>query len=159
LKEKKQRFRPRKMRLQPYRIRRDDYEKALYPQKLALISPKSGGRSVSIVRSRTKATNLLLLLVGSNCEVIWTVCRALRQSNLSTLSKVVSTLCTARTAKRAGMMWTGKHADGDFLICSSLRVHHAASVREGETGWKSARKWVSVSDYLSLHLRSPILSL
>jgi hypothetical protein len=28
----------------------------LYPQKLELTSPKSGGRSVSIVRLRTKAT-------------------------------------------------------------------------------------------------------
>jgi hypothetical protein len=28
----------------------------LYPQKFALTSPKSGGRSVRIVRSRTKAT-------------------------------------------------------------------------------------------------------
>jgi hypothetical protein len=28
----------------------------LYPQKLALISPTSGGRSVGTVRSRTKAT-------------------------------------------------------------------------------------------------------
>jgi hypothetical protein len=32
----------------------------LYPQKLALTSPTSGGRSVSIVRSRTKATELEL---------------------------------------------------------------------------------------------------
>jgi hypothetical protein len=31
-----------------------------YPQKLALSSPTSGGRSVGIVRSRTKATELLL---------------------------------------------------------------------------------------------------
>jgi hypothetical protein len=30
----------------------------LYPQKLALTSPTSGGRSVSIVRSWTKATEL-----------------------------------------------------------------------------------------------------
>jgi len=28
----------------------------LYPQKLALTSPTGGGRSVGIVRSRTKAT-------------------------------------------------------------------------------------------------------
>jgi hypothetical protein len=28
----------------------------LYPEKLALISPKSGGQSVGIVRSRTQAT-------------------------------------------------------------------------------------------------------
>jgi hypothetical protein len=30
--------------------------RALYPQKLALTSPTSGGRSVGIVRLRTKAT-------------------------------------------------------------------------------------------------------
>jgi hypothetical protein len=35
----------------------------LYPQKLALTSPKSGGRSVGKVRSRTKATELVGLLV------------------------------------------------------------------------------------------------
>jgi len=34
----------------------------LYPQKLALISPTGGGRSVGIVRSRTKATEFSLSL-------------------------------------------------------------------------------------------------
>jgi hypothetical protein len=33
--------------------------KFLYPQKLALTSPTSGGRSVGIVRSRAKATELV----------------------------------------------------------------------------------------------------
>ena len=33
-----------------------DHVTPLYPQKLALTSPTDGGRSVSIVRSRTKAT-------------------------------------------------------------------------------------------------------
>jgi len=33
----------------------------LYPQKLALTSPTGGGRSVGIVRSRTKATELHLV--------------------------------------------------------------------------------------------------
>jgi hypothetical protein len=37
-------------------IRRADYVAPLYPQKLALTSSTSGGRSVSIVRSRTQAT-------------------------------------------------------------------------------------------------------
>jgi len=32
-----------------------------YPQKLALTSPTGGGRSVGIVRSRTKATEFLFL--------------------------------------------------------------------------------------------------
>jgi hypothetical protein len=31
----------------------------IYPQTLALTSPKSGGRSMGIVRSRTKATELV----------------------------------------------------------------------------------------------------
>jgi hypothetical protein len=35
-----------------------DHAKPLYPQKLAVTSPTSGGRSVSIVRLRTKATEL-----------------------------------------------------------------------------------------------------
>jgi hypothetical protein len=35
----------------------------LYPQKLALISPMSGGRSVGIVRSRTHATGFSSILV------------------------------------------------------------------------------------------------
>jgi hypothetical protein len=33
----------------------------IYQQKLALTSPTSGGRSIGIVHSRTKATELLLL--------------------------------------------------------------------------------------------------
>jgi len=33
----------------------------LYPQKLALTSPTGGGRSVGIVRKRTKATEFVCL--------------------------------------------------------------------------------------------------
>ena len=36
-----------------------DHVTPLYPQKLALTSPTGGGRSVGIVRSRTKATELV----------------------------------------------------------------------------------------------------
>jgi hypothetical protein len=36
-----------------------DHATSLYPQKLALTSPTSGGRSVGIVRWRTKATELV----------------------------------------------------------------------------------------------------
>ena len=35
----------------------------LYPQKLALTSPTGGGRSVGIVRSRTKATEFSYLII------------------------------------------------------------------------------------------------
>ena len=37
-----------------------DHVTPLYPQKLALTSPTGGGRSVGIVRSRTKATELVM---------------------------------------------------------------------------------------------------
>jgi hypothetical protein len=43
-------------------IRRADHD-THYPQKLVLISPASGGHSVGTVRSRTKATELLVTLV------------------------------------------------------------------------------------------------
>jgi hypothetical protein len=38
---------------------RTDHATPLYSQKLALTSPTGGGRSVGIVRSRTKATELV----------------------------------------------------------------------------------------------------
>ena len=38
-----------------------DHVTPLYPQKLALTSPTGGGRSVGIVRSRTKATEFSLV--------------------------------------------------------------------------------------------------
>jgi hypothetical protein len=45
-----------KPRLRPLRICCADYATHLYPQKLALTSPTSGGHSVGIVRSRAQAT-------------------------------------------------------------------------------------------------------
>jgi hypothetical protein len=39
--------------------RRDTSRGTLYPQKLALTSPRSGGRSVGVVRSRTQATEFI----------------------------------------------------------------------------------------------------
>jgi hypothetical protein len=45
------------------RVRRADYAKPLYLQKLELTSPTSGGRSVGIIRSLTKATEVLLFFI------------------------------------------------------------------------------------------------
>ena len=42
-------------------IRCVDHVTPLYPQKLALTSPTGGGRSVGIVRSRTKATEFRVI--------------------------------------------------------------------------------------------------
>jgi len=52
-----------------------DHVTPLYPQKLALTSPTGGGRSVGIVRVRTKTTELytflyLLLIPGSTDDSV-----------------------------------------------------------------------------------------
>ena len=48
----------RKQRLTAVGTRCADHVTPLYPQELALTSPTGGGRSVGIVRVRTKATEL-----------------------------------------------------------------------------------------------------
>ena len=49
-------------------IRCADHVTPLYPQKLALTSPTGGGRSVGIVRSRTKATELVMVNMLPNAD-------------------------------------------------------------------------------------------
>ena len=53
-------------------IRCADHVTPLYPQKLALTSPTGGGRSVGIVRSRTKATEFTLVFIV-NYEICYNV--------------------------------------------------------------------------------------
>ena len=56
----------------------------LYPQKLALTSPTGGGRSVGIVRSRTKATEFYIYIydissLRVNRRFIYKVCKVTNQ--------------------------------------------------------------------------------
>jgi len=61
--------RSRKQRLTAVGIRCADHVTPLHLQKLALTSPTGGGRSVGIVRVRTKATEFSLVL-GVSCLLI-----------------------------------------------------------------------------------------
>jgi len=62
LNEKSSGSRSRKQRLTAVGTRCADHVTPLYPKKLALTSPTSGGRSVGVVRVRTKATEFSLVL-------------------------------------------------------------------------------------------------
>ena len=64
-----------------------DHVTPLYPQKLALTSPTGGGRSVGIVRSRTKATEFFLLQDESKFvrrRFVEKLCQRLKQQSLPT---------------------------------------------------------------------------
>jgi hypothetical protein len=50
-----------------------DHATPLYPQKLALTSPTSGGRSEGIIRSRTKVTEFSFFLGWGETESTWYV--------------------------------------------------------------------------------------
>ena len=52
------------------RIRCADHLTPLYTQKLALTSPTGGGRSVGIVRSRTKATESFILSSSATSNLV-----------------------------------------------------------------------------------------
>ena len=71
LNEKSSGSRSRKQRLTAVGTCCADHVTPLYPQKVALTSPTGGGRSVGIVRMRTKATEFRLVLV-TNCDKVWT---------------------------------------------------------------------------------------
>ena len=66
--------RSKKQRLTAVGTRCADHVTPLYPQKLALTSPTGGGRSVGIVRVRTKATELVYVSRGrySSIDQIFT---------------------------------------------------------------------------------------
>jgi hypothetical protein len=53
--------------------------KKVYPQKLALTSPTGGGRSVGIVRSRTKAMEFIEWR-GTGFQILWNFASDMTQS-------------------------------------------------------------------------------
>ena len=90
-------------------IRCADHVTPLYPQKLALTSPTAGGRSVGIVRSRTKATEFFFSLF---------VCGPLVSINRNTQIFIIE----LDVARKTGQNSCPRDAE------DALRNHLAASV-------------------------------
>jgi hypothetical protein len=70
----------------------------LYPQKLALTSPISGGRSVGIVCSRTKATefsffmlSLLIYFKDGDCSFLWILVKIWHITYITSQKRVIFT--------------------------------------------------------------------
>ena len=84
--EKSSGFRSRKQRLTAVGTRCADHVTLLYPQKLALTSPTGGGRSVGIVRVRTKATEFSWLITELN----------VLRCTVSKTSKLLDTFCPSQ---------------------------------------------------------------
>jgi hypothetical protein len=67
-------------------IRHADHMAPLSPQKLAITSPTSGGRSVGTVRSRTQATGFSFSFISSRQVLLLNFVNILQMSRASYLS-------------------------------------------------------------------------
>jgi hypothetical protein len=116
----------------------------LYPQKLALTSPTGGGRSVGIVRSRTKATEFSLVffyiqyLVFRKCDNVEKYSRD-RQATKDNITRRMRCACwiTEATDTRQEnviaipwQQWSREHASvlGYMYIACLVNLHHTVTL-------------------------------
>ena len=120
--EKSSGSRSRKQRLTAVGIRCPDHVTPLYPQKLALTSPTGGGRSVGIVRVRTKATEFSFSLVAHRMRnVSDNSCRENQNTHLCSLTPFENcAFCKNNVEKycRAGQS-THNMARAHFMLITS----------------------------------------
>ena len=88
-----------------------DHVTPLYPQKLALTSPTGGGRSVLIVRSRTKATEFFFSTLN----------RIIFEINVSVLQLHVYTGCFCVSLKVTSKQLIT--LDYEYIFNHSVAVH------------------------------------
>ena len=96
-------FRSIKQSLTAVGTRCADHVTTLYPQKLALTSPTGGGRSVGIVRVRTKATEFFISANRYTCFGLYLHPSSGDHITVSTVSGIIETV-TATCRERD---WTG----------------------------------------------------
>ena len=125
----------------------------LYPQKLALTSPTGGGRSVSIVRLWTKATELV------NYEYIPPVsisCLCAQDYGYGSVRSAVSVSSSASHQKLENIDWNqqqghrsetvspeGQKPSEQVSVCQSLTAQHSTAQQTVlfEVDSNDLRKW------------------
>ena len=105
-----------------------DHVTPLYPQKLALTSPTGGGRSVGIVRVRTKATEFSLVCVYTKTVDV-SVCSVTFVFSLAIVHAQFALKTFQRSVKPS--IYNQLHRDVLYLAatCSNLPVFQSLPAR------------------------------
>jgi hypothetical protein len=97
----------------------------LYPQKLALTTPTGGGRSVGIVRSRTKATEFSLvldILSEENCQFLQYYRRLFQLPELFKTKEAFSEMRNKQARKGAKKKSQGFEIENVTICCGDVSL-------------------------------------
>jgi hypothetical protein len=122
----------------------------LCPQKFALTSPTSGGRSVGIVRLRTKSTEIFFYETGS-CAIFlqWSRYKWLEWAKAGRLYETIKKMLTPIGV----LCYKSLHAEWTFKVTKRLSLLEKMKV----LGWTELYAWHSRKD--SLFNKNAYLSL
>jgi hypothetical protein len=107
------------MEITAVEMRQTNHVTTFYPKTLALTSLTSGGRSVDMVRSRTKATELLLLFLLLSSELYYIY---------SVLSKMIILIFKFQKIGILLMLEIAQHFVDNWNVCARKSIQAASTV-------------------------------